>query len=182
MYQYPTCQPMYHTTLAHDPEGILGSLTAVLTVYSGVLAGHIVVMLKSSRGSTLGALSVLTVVSLAIGLILCKGSMSGGWVPINKNLWSISFVMVTSASAYFLLGLMYLLIDFCHLWCGAPFNSAGKNPLFLYVGSYIVYSYFPFNWATPDSHGALLLQSIVGTICWLLVGLYLDSKKKYFKI
>ena len=57
-------QPMYHTTLAHDPEGILGSLTAVLTVYSGVLAGHIVVMLKSSRGSTLGALSVLTVVSV----------------------------------------------------------------------------------------------------------------------
>ena len=55
---------MYHTTVAHDPEGILGSLTAVLTVYSGVLAGHIVVMLKSSRGSTIGALSVLSVVTV----------------------------------------------------------------------------------------------------------------------
>jgi len=173
---------MYKTTVAHDPEGILGSLTAILTVYSGVVAGHIVVMLKSSRGSTIGALSVLTVVTLVIGLILSKASLSGGWVPINKNLWSISFVMVTSCSAYFMLGLMYLLIDFCHLWGGAPFNSAGKNPLFLYVGSYIVYSYFPFNWSTPDSHAALMLQSVVGTVCWLLVGVYLDCKKKYYKI
>ena len=40
-------------------------------------------------------------------------------------------MMITSASAYFLLGLMYLLIDFLHLWCGAPFNSAG-NLLILY--------------------------------------------------
>ncbi|KAL5248885.1 hypothetical protein ACHWQZ_G017915 [Mnemiopsis leidyi] len=182
MYQHPTCKPMYKTTLAHDPEGILGSLTAVLTVYSGVVAGHMVVMLKSSRGSTIGALSVLSVVTLVIGLILCKGTITGGWVPINKNLWSISFVMITSASAYFLLGLMYLLIDFLHLWCGSPFNSAGKNPLFLYVGSYIVYSYFPFNWQTAQTHAALMLQSLVGTICWLLVGLYLDYKKKYFKI
>jgi len=182
IYQHPTCKLMYKTTVAHDPEGILGSLTAILTVYSGVVAGHIVVMLKSSRGSTIGALSVLTVVTLVIGLILSKASLSGGWVPINKNLWSISFVMVTSCSAYFMLGLMYLLIDFCHLWGGAPFNSAGKNPLFLYVGSYIVYSYFPFNWSTPDSHAALMLQSVVGTVCWLLVGVYLDCKKKYYKI
>ncbi|XP_063690311.1 heparan-alpha-glucosaminide N-acetyltransferase-like isoform X3 [Bolinopsis microptera] len=182
MYQHPTCKPMYHTTLAHDPEGILGSLTAVLTVYSGVVAGHIVVMLKSSRGSTVGALSVLSVVSLAIGLILSKGTLTGGWVPINKNLWSVSFVAITSASAYFVLAIMYLMIDFFHIWCGAPFNSAGKNPLFLYVGSYIVYSYFPFNWATSQSHGALMLQSVVGTACWLLVGFYLDCKKKYYKI
>ena len=54
--------------------------------------------------------------------------------------------------------------------------------MFLYVGSYIVYSYFPFNWATSQSHGALMLQSVVGTACWLLVGFYLDCKKKYYKI
>ena len=63
---------MYHTTQAHDPEGILGSLTAVLTVYSGVVAGHIVVMLKSSRGSTVGALSVMSVVSVSLSDLLFR--------------------------------------------------------------------------------------------------------------
>lgn len=38
-----------------------------------------------------------------IGAVLCGGSQNGGWVPLNKNLWSISFVLVTSCFAFVLL-------------------------------------------------------------------------------
>jgi len=182
MYQHPTCKKLYKTTQAYDPEGLLGSLMGIVTVYTGVLAGHIVVTNKSSRAGTLVKLLVLTAVSLVLGIVLSKGSFTGGWVPINKNLWTPSFVMLTSATSYGVLAVCYFLIDFQKWCCGSPFRSAGKNPLFLYVGSYIFYNYFPFNWATSESHGPLMAQAIVGTFMWLLVGLYLDAKKIYYKI
>jgi len=90
--------------------------------------------------------------------------------------------MITSSSAYGILALCYFLVDFTKLWCGTPFRAAGKNPLFLYVGSSVLYHFFPFNWATDNEHGPLMLQAIVGTLCWILVGVYLDCKKKYYKL
>ena len=42
---------------------------------------------------------------------LCGFSKNTGVIPINKNLWSISFVMATGSMAFFLLSLMYILID-----------------------------------------------------------------------
>ena len=60
-----------------------------------------------------------------IGAILCGGSQNGGLVPLNKNLWSISFVMVTSCFAFALLSFLYVIIDVKNWWKGQPFFYAG---------------------------------------------------------
>ena len=62
-----------------------------------------------------------------LGALLSGGSQEGGWVPINKNLWSISFVLVTSCFAFALLAVLYVLIDLKHWWKGQPFFYAGET-------------------------------------------------------
>lgn len=182
MYQNPTCKKMYQTVIAYDPEGLLGSIMAILTVYSGVLAGHVIKIYQNNRKMQLGSLIVLGFVSNILGIILCKGTLSGGWVPVNKNLWTLSFVLVTSGSSYWLLAIFYFIVDYLKLWCGAPFNWAGNNPIFLYAFSYILNDYFPFNWATKSTHADLMTQSIIGTAMWLFVAWILFRKKKFYKI
>jgi len=182
MYQHPTCKNMYLTVIAYDPEGLLGSIMAILTVYSGVLAGHVIKIYQNNRKMQLGSLLVLGLISNILGIILCKGTLSGGWVPVNKNLWSLSFVLLTSGSSYWLLAIFYFTVDYLKLWSGAPFNWAGNNPIFLYAFSYILNDYFPFNWSTSDTHADLMTQSLIGTIMWLAVAAILFRKKKFYKI
>ena len=60
---------------------------------------------------------------------LCGFSKENGLVPVSKNMWSISFVFTMSSMAFFLLTLMYLLIDVWQLWEGSPFYYAGMNSI-----------------------------------------------------
>lgn len=72
-----------------------------------------------------------------IGLILCKGEQNGGtsykvttqtgWIPINKNLWSLSFILVMAATGNIFLTICYLLVDVTKVWNGAPFIFPGKT-------------------------------------------------------
>ncbi|CAG0885071.1 unnamed protein product [Cyprideis torosa] len=55
------------------------------------------------------------------GAILCLASKDDGFIPVNKNLWSLSYVFVTSCFAFFLLAFCYILIDIRKWWNGAPF-------------------------------------------------------------
>ena len=80
-----------------------------------------------------------------LAAILCLGTQNDGWVPINKNLWSISFVMVTSCFAFLLLSLLYIIIDIKKWWKGQPFFYAGMNSILLYCGHSVGYNLFPFH-------------------------------------
>lgn len=61
------------------------------------------------------------------GGFLCSFKIDDGPIPINKNLWSLSYVLVTSSIAFLLLTILYVLIDVLAWWSGAPFRYAGKN-------------------------------------------------------
>lgn len=60
------------------------------------------------------------------GGILCSFKIDDGSIPINKNLWSLSFVLVTSSIAFILLTALYVFIDVLAWWSGAPFRYAGN--------------------------------------------------------
>ena len=53
-------------------------------------------------------------------------SLNDGPIPINKNLWSLSFILATGAMAFFLLTLLYLIVDVYKFWGGAPLVYPGK--------------------------------------------------------
>src|SRR5262249_14341350 len=110
-----------------DPEGILSTLPAIATTMTGVLAGH---WLRARRTpwERIARLFIAGNVGIVCALIL------DAWFPINKNLWSSSFVLLTSGIAVCVLELCYWLIDIKGYWRWAiPFAVFGTNPILAYV-------------------------------------------------
>ncbi|XP_048247315.1 heparan-alpha-glucosaminide N-acetyltransferase-like [Haliotis rufescens] len=178
IYQFPTPQELYETQVPYDPEGILGVLTSVFLCFLGVQAGRIIITYQSHTGRIVRWL-IWGVVTGAIAALLCKGSQNDGWIPINKNLWSVSFVLVTASFAFFLLSAMYVFMDIVHWWEGGPFVYPGMNSIVVYVGHDLLWRLFPINWEIEHIHWKLLLQDVWGAGIWCFIA-YLMFRKKFF--
>ena len=77
---------------------------------------------------------------LAGGLVLTVlGLVWGEWFPINKPLWTSSYVLLTGGLGAYALGLTYWVVDVRGLrgWT-APFTVFGTNAILVYVGSGIL--------------------------------------------
>ncbi|KAA3440432.1 acyltransferase family protein [Rufibacter hautae] len=95
---------LWNSTKVWDPEGILSTFPAVATSLSGVLVGQWLTK-KDDPGNKIAWLMVWGVICTCLGLI---------WdlhFPINKSIWTSSFVLYTSGLAMLGLGLCYWLID-----------------------------------------------------------------------
>ena len=106
----------------------------------------------------------------ALAAVLCLGSQNDGLVPVNKNLWSISLVLVTSCFAFILLSVLYVVIDVRKLWKGQPFFYAGMNSILLYCGHSVGYNIFPFHFVIGDmrTHADKLTEAITGPLLWII--------------
>jgi heparan-alpha-glucosaminide N-acetyltransferase len=165
IYDSPTCQAAYLTG-SYDPEGLLGYLTSIVICYLGVQVGRIIIVWKSpvarmKRWFFWGLLWG------ALGTILCFGQQNGGPVPINKNLWSASFILVMAGSGNIVLTIYYFLVDVTNVWNGAPFIYVGMNPILIYCGHEILNPYFPFSYNIVDpTHMSLMLSNLIGVSVW----------------
>lgn len=115
-----------------DPEGLLSTLPAIGTCLLGVLAGR---LLGSAR-SLAERLNHL----FAAGAMGTVAGLIWNWVfPINKNLWTSSYVLFTAGIAALTLATCSWLIDVrgVRRWA-APFITYGKNPMLAFVGSGIM--------------------------------------------
>jgi predicted acyltransferase len=120
---------IWESSRVFDPEGLLSTVPAIATALIGVLAGR---WLANSQplGSRLQGLlvggAVLTVAGLAWGLVF----------PINKNLWTSSYVLFTAGVACLLLAAIAWLVDVRQRrgWA-TPFVVFGTNPITAYVGA-----------------------------------------------
>jgi len=180
IYQHPECQSLYKCS-AHDPEGLLGILTSIFLTYMGLQASRIL-FLYDSHGSHVKRWLFWLIVWAGLAVGLCGASIDDGVIPINKNLWSVSFVFATGALGYLLLTICYVLVDVKKWWDGAPFYFAGMNAIFLYVAHEILGEYFPFNFVNDGKHIELLIRSAVGTAIWILVSYKLFREKTFYKL
>ena len=87
-----------------DPEGILSTMPAIATTLSGVLVGHLI-RSNQERSHIAGWMFVSGWGAILVGLIWSI------WFPINKNIWTSSYVVFTSGAALQFLGVCYWLID-----------------------------------------------------------------------
>jgi predicted acyltransferase len=115
-----------------DPEGILSTLPATATVLLGVLTGR---WLRTSREKTDKALGLFFAANVALVLGLC---MNYGF-PINKKIWSSSYVVFTAGLALHFLAMCYWLIDVkgWKRWAW-PFVVFGSNAIVVFVASSLV--------------------------------------------
>lgn len=116
-----------------DPEGLLSTLPALATTLLGVFAGDWLRASGRSPKQKAGGLFVAGVAGLAVG------ALWGVWFPINKNLWTSSYVMFTAGYGLVALALCYWLIDVrgWRRW-STPFLVYGANAILLYVLSGLV--------------------------------------------
>lgn len=124
------------TGRGHDPEGLLSTVPAIATTLMGVLAGG------ALRQRRTRALLVAGIAALLIGAV---------WsvvFPLNKNLWTSSYVLWTGGWALLALWLAHSLID-TRGW-PAPGRSFGVNAIAAYAGSALmVYALAGLGWWEP---------------------------------
>ncbi|XP_030012124.1 heparan-alpha-glucosaminide N-acetyltransferase [Sphaeramia orbicularis] len=171
MYRHPTCKIMYHTTEPFDPEGILGTINSIVMGFLGMQAGKIIICYKGANFHILCRFLVWAIFLGISAAILTKCTRDGGFIPVNKNLWSLSYVTCMGFFSFLLLGGMYFIIDVKGWWRGRPFIYPGMNSILVYVGHSLLGFYFPFSWEMRflDSHWEWLFQSLWGTALFLLL-------------
>ncbi|XP_061196042.1 heparan-alpha-glucosaminide N-acetyltransferase-like isoform X1 [Saccostrea echinata] len=181
IYQSPTCKEIYKTTVPYDPEGLLGTLNSIFLCFLGLQAGKILMTYKEPA-ARVKRFIIWGVILCIIAGALCEFKKDGGAIPINKNLWSLSFVLCMAGFAFFLLAFCYLTIDVYKVWSGAPFYFPGMNPILLYMGHEVLHRHFPISWKVSSEHFALLFMDLWGTVFFVLVALVLYKKRLFFSI
>jgi predicted acyltransferase len=112
-----------------DPEGLLSTLPSIVTALAGFWAGLFI----QRRGATNPTVKTL----LAVGVVCVVAGIAWGLVfPINKKLWTSSFVVLTAGWALTFLALALWLFD-VRGWrrAGHLFGVVGVNAILAYVGS-----------------------------------------------
>lgn len=118
-----------------------------------------------------------------IGGILCKFSKNDGFIPINKNLWSLSFVLILGGLAFLIQAFLFVVVDITKKWGGRPCFYPGMNPIVIYVGSEIFKDTFPFGWVpNVGTHGAYLGMNLFGTGLWVAIAIFLYKKNIFLSL
>jgi predicted acyltransferase len=178
--------------LLFDPEGLLSTLSATVNVIAGYLTGQF--LLK--KGRTPATVLLL----LMVGLFL----LGAGWLwslrfPINKKLWTSSFVLVTTGIDLLCMAVLFYWVEI-RRWSGGVhfFTVLGKNPLFVYIFSnlLLIFLIWPvgadtigidwinavfFQRLAPGPLGSLLFALAFTLLCWV-VAWWLDRKKIYLRL
>jgi predicted acyltransferase len=177
-----------------DNEGILSTIPAIATTLLGVFAGE---WLRTPRGSFV---KVWGLYLAALGCLMA-GYLWSFWFPLNKILWTSSFVLVTGGYSLGLLATFYLLIDVLQFRRWAFFFIViGMNAITIYMLQEIVDfskisevflggviscvgTWFATSLSTVQVKAAqeLLLMLGVLTIKWLLLW-YLYRKETFLKV
>jgi predicted acyltransferase len=120
---------LHMANAVYDPDGLLTTLPSLATTLLGMLAGH---WLRSRRGDPVKAAGLALSGLLGIGTALAWDL----WFPMNKHLWTSSFVLFSAGVSCSVLSLCFWLIDVrgWRAWT-RPFADLGVNALFVYCAA-----------------------------------------------
>lgn len=127
-----------HLTI-HDPEGILSTLPAIATASLGMFTGEFIKLQKEGLTET-KKVGYLIVSACLLGIV---GLVWNLVFPINKNLWTSSFVCLVGGISMLLFAVFYYIIDVrsCRRWT-LFFTVIGMNSITIYMAQrFIQFSY-----------------------------------------
>ncbi|WP_456313285.1 acyltransferase family protein [Pseudomonas shirazensis] len=123
---------MYHETLTWDPEGILSTIPSIVNGIIGLLMGQ---LLQRNITKTQKAQKMI----LAGVALIIAGLLWNIVFPINKSLWTSSYVLYTTGLATTFLAILYYIIDIADYKKGfQPFLIWGVNPMIVFFSSQII--------------------------------------------
>jgi predicted acyltransferase len=177
----------YRNTKTWDPEGIVSTLPAIATVLIGIMAGHIL-RLRRSLGDRVKWL-------VAIGVILiAAGQICNVWLPINKKLWTDSFVLFMAGLDFVIFGAFLWLVDgLGHQRIVKPLMILGMNAIAVYLASefldeFLGWSHWhqwiyqhAFGWMSSP-YNASLVYAIAYVALMFLLAWWMYRRRIFLKI
>ena len=177
---------LWATSKTWDPEGILSTLPAVATGLAGLFAGRY--LQGSDKASILFA---------AGAIALAAGTVWGWYFPINKALWTSSYVLVSAGWDLLLLAVLQATIRSDKHW--KPVLIFGMNPMLVFffsgiiprvlgmikIGDQGLTSWIYSQGIEPlfaDKINASLAGALIYVAIWAGILAFFDSRKRYYKV
>lgn len=169
--------------VVYDPEGLLSTIPAIASAMLGVFAGQFLRRFQQRWNPSKIAASLF----ISSSILILAGWLWSFIFPINKNMWTSSFVLFSGGWSTFLFALFYWIIDVMNykIW-SMPLVWIGSNSILIYIAAHGVINFeytsqFLFggliNQAPKAWHQALLWT---GVSLIQLSALYFLYKKKWF--
>ncbi|RDV15059.1 DUF1624 domain-containing protein [Pontibacter diazotrophicus] len=175
-----------------DPEGLLSTLPAVVNVIAGFLAGLYI----QRQGNNMGTVFKLALSAAAFIVVALAWDI---FFPINKPIWTSSYVVYTVGLDLLILSVLMLVIEVANYkWWTYFFEVFGRNPLFIYILSGVlvrlmglirvdgqslygwVYNNLYLTWLS-DNNASLLFAVSYMLLLWC-IGYWMDKKRVYIKV
>jgi len=179
-----------------DPEGLFSTIPAIVTVLAGYFSGQWI------RSQPIKSRTSLGLVLVGVGCLII--GWSWGWIfPINKKIWTSSYVVFTAGWAMLLLAACYELIEvrLIKRW-SKPFEIIGLNAIAIFIASVLLIKILAkttigsgdkapstYNWIHQNLFaswaGALngsLLFGIITVLFWFGVAVLMYRKNWFIKV
>jgi predicted acyltransferase len=184
---------LYHGEgVAFDPEGILSTLPSIVNVIAGYLVGDFI----RTKGNTFETIARLMMAGAVIILIALTWHMT---FPINKKIWTSSFVLLTVGIDMLILPLLIYVIEMRRKQKWTYFFLVfGRNPLFIYIVAGILLEFINMipvgdknvqGWLYRDFFGSIFnakTASLLFALSYMminwLIGYFLDKRKIYIRV
>ena len=165
-----------------DPEGLLSTIPAVVTAMLGMFTGELIRLPKERISGEKKTLWMIAggVVLLVITLF------TKGVLPINKMLWSSTFVCAVGAYSLFMMALFYYIVDVrgWQKWT-LVFRVVGMNSITIYLAQRMInfsttnkFLFEGLSHLFPENMQPVIMNTGYMVVCWLF--LYFLYKKKVF--
>ena len=167
----------------HDPEGLFSTIPAISTGLLGILTGS---LLKKTGLKQIRKVSIMAVTGVIFLIIAQIWNLD---FPINKNLWSSSFVMQVGGISLLLMAFFYYIIDVLGYKKWAFFFKViGMNSILIYIsGHFIKWQYTTngfFGWIgqlVGDPYNIVVMAVCFIMVKWLFL-YYLYQKKTFLRV
>lgn len=174
----------------YDPEGLLSTIPSIASSLLGIFTGLVLTSKQEKKATILMGMG---------GAMLIIGHVWDIFFPINKALWTSSFVLVTAGWANLILALIYYLTDVKDFKFGSIFRYAGANAIILYfLSSFISKIMGMIKVGETSLHGWLfntvyvhdfmsmqlssLLYGLTVVSFYILLAYILYQRKLFFKV
>ena len=185
-------------SVTYDPEGILSTFPAIGTAMLGIMAGRWIAQPRP-LAERIAALAAVGCLAMVLGLMW-------NWsFPINKNIWTSSYVLFTAGMACASIATIMWIIEENNVrWWTRPFVIYGMNPIVAFVGSGVLARIIYTLWQVPykgerisfeaatyrsvfapmfeDPRTASLAMAFATVLFWFLILAILDRRKIYLKV
>ena len=168
-----------------DPEGLFSAIPAVVTAMFGMFTGELIRLPKERMSSSRKTLwMIVGAVALLVITLLTKD-----FLPINKKLWSSTFVCAVGSYSLFMMALFYYIIDVrgWQKWT-LVFRVVGMNSITIYLAQRMInfshtnkFLFSGFAGLFPENISPVIMNAGFIVVCWLFL-YFLYRKNVFLKV